>query len=129
MDFVNTTRQTRFWFWIVFVALTICVFSWGLGYKLSLYEAPQSNSHFIVQAKLLSKNERPNTEKNQLAGDFLPPTPPQGALLWWIALPFTTFLLKIPAFGLSGFEPTISWHRRRVASLASFFFRPPPILG
>jgi hypothetical protein len=42
---------------ILFVTLGMCVFFWGSGYKLSLYNTGQSNPHSIPAAKLLSKNE------------------------------------------------------------------------
>jgi hypothetical protein len=42
------------------VLLGFAVFSWGLGYKLSLYDLPDSPSTHIAQAKLLSQKERPS---------------------------------------------------------------------
>jgi hypothetical protein len=41
------------------VLLGFAVFSWGLGYKLSLYDLPGSPSTHMEQAKLLSQKERP----------------------------------------------------------------------
>jgi hypothetical protein len=38
--------------------LAISLFSWGLGYKLSLYHSEQCRSK-MAQAKLLSQKERP----------------------------------------------------------------------
>jgi hypothetical protein len=38
--------------------LGLCVFAWGLKYKLSLYDAPQAVSHHMAAAKLLSGKER-----------------------------------------------------------------------
>lgn len=40
------------------LGLAVCVFFWGLGYKLSLYAPPQTAPHRIPEAKLLSKNEQ-----------------------------------------------------------------------
>ena len=37
----------------------MCVFTWGLQYKLSLYYPPHSSFHQVPEAKLLSKNEQP----------------------------------------------------------------------
>jgi hypothetical protein len=42
------------------VLLGFAVFFWGLGYKLSLYDLPDSPSTHIAQAKLLSHKERPS---------------------------------------------------------------------
>jgi hypothetical protein len=114
---------------MVFVALTICVFSWGLGYKLSLYKPHQSNAHLIIQAKLLSKNERAVTKKSDVNGDYLPPVPTQEALPFCIALCLAAIALNPSTFVLSRIEPAISWHRRRSTSFTSFFFLPPPIVS
>jgi hypothetical protein len=111
------------------VALAISVFSWGLGYKLSLYAPHQSNAHHIIQAKLLSKNERAVTKKSDSVGDYLPPPPAQEVLLFAIALCLAAFALNPSTFFLSKIEPTVSWHRRRSTGLNSFFFRPPPIIS
>jgi hypothetical protein len=40
------------------VLLGICVFAWGLRYKLSLYDPPHSLSHRMPAAKLLTGKER-----------------------------------------------------------------------
>jgi nitrogen fixation-related uncharacterized protein len=45
---------------ILLAALGICVFLWGLGYKLSLYDLHEPSIHRIPEAKLLSRNEDPN---------------------------------------------------------------------
>ena len=46
-----------------FLGLAICVFAWGLQYKLSLYNPPQAASHQIPTAKLLSRDEQSSTAK------------------------------------------------------------------
>lgn len=126
---MKTTRLARFCFSIIFVVLAISVFSWGLGYKLSLYEPHQSNAHHIIEAKLLSKNERAVTRKSDLGGDYLPPLPAQEALPFCIAICLAALALNPLRFTLSKIEPTVSWHRRRSNSMSSFFFRPPPIIS
>jgi hypothetical protein len=40
------------------VLLGVCVFSWGLKYKLSLYDPPHAVSHHMAAARLLSGKER-----------------------------------------------------------------------
>jgi hypothetical protein len=130
VNFVNPTRRARLWFSIAFVALALCVVSWGLGYKLSLYAPPQSNSHLLPHAKLLSKNERIVREKSPLIDDSVPPSPvARGVLLLWVTFPFAALLLKTPTFRLWELEAKRAWHLRRLSCLNSFFFRPPPILG
>jgi hypothetical protein len=130
VNFVNPTRRARLWFSIAFVGLALCVVSWGLGYKLSLYAPPQSNSHLLSHAKLLSKNERIVREKNPLMDDSVQPAPiAQGVLPFWLMFPFVALLLKTPTFRLWELEATRSWHLRLLSSLNRFSFRPPPILG
>src|SRR5579863_4348381 len=48
---------------IAYLGLAICVFTWGLQYKLSLYVPPHASSHQIPHAKLLSKNEQTETKE------------------------------------------------------------------
>ena len=45
---------------MLLVTLGMCVFFWGLGYKLSLYDLHEASIHRIPDAKLLSRNEDPN---------------------------------------------------------------------
>lgn len=40
------------------LAVAVCAFAWGLGYKLDLYGPPHSAVHRLPEAKLLSKNEQ-----------------------------------------------------------------------
>ncbi|HEY6447918.1 MAG TPA: hypothetical protein VIY53_15765 [Acidobacteriaceae bacterium] len=40
------------------VLLGICVFAWGLRYKLSLYDAPHAIGRHMPEAKLLTGKER-----------------------------------------------------------------------
>ena len=114
----------------VFVILVFAVFGWGLQYKLSLYNAPDSVSH-IPQAKLLSNEERAGHVAPALASDagstkqILPPWMASLVLIFpWILL-------------LSGDHGPLSRRisacftvepRQRIqqASLCPFFFRPPP---
>ena len=45
---------------MLLVTLGMCVFFWGLGYKLSLYDLHRPSIHPIPAAKLMSRNEDPN---------------------------------------------------------------------
>ena len=130
MDFLNTTRCARFWFSIAFVALMVSVFSWGLGYKLSLYDPPQSSSHLMPAAKLLSKSERTVSEKDAVLDSIaIPPVPTRGVLLLWAVLPLAIHVLEALACSVCEPEHNRSWHLRRLPGLNSFFFRPPPNPG
>jgi len=55
---LRKNRRSGFFGIHAFLGLAICVFSWGLQYKLSLYDPPQAVSHQFPTAKLLSKNEQ-----------------------------------------------------------------------
>jgi hypothetical protein len=46
---------------MLLLMLGMCVFLWGFGYKLSLYDVHEQSLHRIPVAKLLSKNEDAST--------------------------------------------------------------------
>jgi hypothetical protein len=123
-------RQNLLRLTFVFVILVFAVFGWGLQYKLSLYNAPDSVSH-IPQAKLLSNEERAGHVAPVLASDAgstketLPPWMASLVLIFpWILLltgghgPLSR---RISACFIV--EPRQRIHQ---ASLCPFFFRPPP---
>ncbi|MEO8736545.1 MAG: hypothetical protein ABI380_08395 [Edaphobacter sp.] len=105
------------------VMLAFAVFSWGIRYKLSLYN-PASH---MSAAKLLSQRERPATsEASELAAD--PLANPAPITLFGLALGVTLV-------GLFSLKPTFSkrnvWDRVQLPKRSGqnfFFFRPPPLL-
>ena len=118
----------------VFVTLVFAVFGWGLQYKLSLYDAPDSISHVVPQAKLLSNEERVGHAAPGLASDAgstkdtLPLCMASLVLTfpWILSLVADRGLLsrRIAACFTGEVKPGI-----QKASLGPFFFRPPPALG
>ncbi len=114
----------------MFLGLSFCVFTWGLQYKLSLYDPPQSASHQIPKAKLLSKEEQSDITQTPLVlrtktATTIVYTSPATVLL---------FLLLNLSFLV---EPTSSClmraasRRRRQRSsnyLNILYVRPPPVL-
>ena len=58
MKQVDRGRRVPCWCFVILAALSLAAFSWGLGYKLSLYDSFRSGSHRLPQAKLTSKHER-----------------------------------------------------------------------
>jgi hypothetical protein len=108
---------------LAIVMLAFAVFSWGVRYKLSLYNPAAHMS----AAKLLSQRERPATfEATKLAAD---PLVNPG--------PVTLFALAMGAMlaGVASSKPAFSqrnaWHRAQFPKRPSqtfFFFRPPPFL-
>lgn len=114
---------------LAFLGLALCVFTWGLQYKLSLYDPPHAPSHQIPTARLISRNERPDATESPAvahAKAFTKAVQP---------MPAAAFLILLMALG--ALAPPVSrpweeqanrsWHLRRVL-LNSFFVRPPPVL-
>jgi len=126
----HTNRLNRSRFTFVFLGLAICVFTWGLQYKLSLYDPPHSTSHQIPEAKLLSRNEEATADESPLV---------RGAAAWavivraWLFDVFAFFLLALnllcaPMFREKDGEVKRPWRTSCRPSLNAFFFRPPPAL-
>ena len=112
---------------IVFLGLAVCVFTWGLQYKLSLYDPPQASSHQIPQAKLLSKNEQTGTTESQLVVRTKTSTRVS------YTVPTSVFFVLLLALGM--LNPQVSSRREHAhgSCLASssrhidiFFVRPRP---
>lgn len=110
------------------VGLAVCVFAWGLQYKLSLYDPPQAASHKIPQAKLLSGNEQSGIAGSPLVFRAKTSTTVSyavpSAVLFLLSL---TLSISSPAAGQREQRTSRSWHLRR-GLLNTFFVRPPPIL-
>jgi hypothetical protein len=113
----------------VFVGLVISVFTWGLQYKLSLYNPTLSASHQIPEAKLLSKNERILAPDSPLITST---AAPRGMTdVWFFA---TSLLLWVPVLllvlesGASAREEERDrpWLIFLPATSSALFFRPPP---
>ena len=114
---------------LAFLGLAFCVFGWGLGYKLSLYDQSQAPSHQIPKAKLLSRDEQSSTAKSPLVitnrtSTRVIYTAPTGVFLFLllaISLQNTPALTRIdrPA------KKLLHLHR---AILNTLFVRPPPVL-
>jgi hypothetical protein len=124
----STNRRTLSWFTFVFLGLGLAVVSWGLQYKLSLYDPPNAASHSMPEAKLLSKSEQTTAPENPL----LSSTNISGKILCTIlASVFFLFLLadgslNAPASDQRPREERRPWHFRRLPGLNAFYFRPPP---
>lgn len=117
-------------FTLCLLGLAFCVFTWGLEYKLSLYEPPQASSHEIPSAKLLSKDEQSATATSPLLEKG-------GVSVTAVVVTtlFTLFLSFVLAVGLrddivpawSGEDARLVRRRRTRSCLNAFFFRPPPV--
>ncbi len=111
----------------VFLGLAVCVFTWGLQYKLSLYDPPHSISHRVAQAKLSTNDEHSRTEGIVRAIGSEP--------IFKIVRrsPVTpSFIVNcVPAVNLAVLVPkeqfSDSSRHLHPAFTAVFFIRPPPV--
>jgi hypothetical protein len=108
---------------VAIVLLAFAVFSWGVRYKLSLYNPAAHMS----AAKLLSQRERPATfEAAKLATD--PPVNPGLSTLF--ALAVSAMFAGWRSLKLA-FSQRNEWHGAQLHKQPTqtfFFFRPPPFL-
>ncbi len=120
---LNLSRLT-----FVFLGLAICVFTWGLQYKLSLYDPPHSTSHAIPEAKLLSRDEQPTISGGLLVRSAKAWAVVAQALLFNLFVFFTPAfnLLRAPVFNRRDWEAKHPWRIFCRPGLNAFFFRPPP---
>jgi hypothetical protein len=112
------------------IGLAFCLFTWGLQYKLSLYDPPEAASHHVPTAKLLSKNEQSSSTESPLVVRTRTST----KVIYIVPTVVVFFLLLV----LSILNPPLSgqrqrrasglWHLRR-AHLRTHFVRPPPVLA
>lgn len=110
------------------LGLAMCVFAWGLQYKLSLYEPPQAASHRIPQAKLISRDEQSGVAEGPLVlrtrtstrVSYTVPT----AVFFFLLLALS--ILNPQASGQTKQRASHSW-RLRPGLFNIFFVRPPPI--
>src|SRR5271165_2912111 len=115
---------------LAFVGLAFCVFTWGLQYKLSLYDPPEAVSHHIPKAKLLSKNEQSSSTESPLVVR----TRTSSRVIY--AVPSVSFFILLLI--LSEVSPPLSSQREQLESqswllgrphLNTYFVRPPPTLA
>lgn len=114
---------------LLFLGLALCIFSWGLQYKLSLYDPPAAITHQIPKAKLLANEELPRfAEGLRHLGDL-----PAARVIvhghFTVLLFLLTFgVLVQSAAALREQSSFVSRHTRDLFSSA-IFVRPPPVLG
>ena len=126
---ISETSLSRLAF--LFLGLAISVFTWGLQYKLSLYDPPQAISHQIPEAKLISKNEQTVEAKNPILDVSGASAKAVQLILSSIFLLISVALnlLHAPVSVERERDAQLPWHAERFASLNAFFFRPPPALA
>jgi hypothetical protein len=113
-----------------FLGLAICIFAWGLQYKLSLYDPPQASSHQVPQAKLLSKDQWSPSPADARAYDVAATSP---AFVVQPCILFPLLLMlgaeNVHSSGQKHRDGARPWLARSSASLNVFFFRPPPAIA
>jgi len=112
---------------ILLVMLGMCVFLWGLGYKLSQYDLHQRTLHRIPEAKLLSKNE--DASATDGTRQVLAKAEPQNhlesvSLVFAIAATVWTSTTSVSSLRR---EFEITDHVSSVMACFALYFRPPPI--
>lgn len=107
------------------VLLGVCVFAWGLKYKLSLYDPPQAVSHEMPAAKLLTGREQAATPVVNLHQAAWPETP---VILSSLALVFLVLLRAMVWPPSSEWAPGFRGARRapEFAAIIVRFNLPPP---
>jgi hypothetical protein len=129
VDLRSTNRHA----WLVsgYIGLSLLVFAWGLGYKLSLYAPAHSESHKILQAKLLSKNEKAPATESPLLSETKPSTAAIRVVLSSALLFLVLSSRSLDAAALSQLKihAKQSWRLRHRTGLSFFFVLPPPVLS
>jgi hypothetical protein len=125
----SKSRYHSFGLTLASAGLALSVFFWGLGYKLSLYDAQRLNSHRIPTASLLSRNEDPTTKNSVSLSGKASAFDHAASPVLSIALLFSLFVLadlSLPNPGWHRRQIALPWRIRTRASLTAFSFRPPP---
>jgi hypothetical protein len=129
VQFALKNRQFSYSRVLLFLGLALCVFTWGLQYKLSLYDPPAAITHQIPTAKLLSNEELPRLAEGLRTLGHLPATKV-------IVHGHFTALLFLPAFRFLVQSAAVQREQTSIASRhtldpfsSGIFVRPPPVLG
>ena len=122
MNVEQTRRRGSHWMIVTIAMLALAVFSWGVRYKVSLYNP----ANHMSAAKLLSQRERPTTvESAKLVADpvVLPGVRSLIAVARDVVLA-ALWSLKPVFLAKSADHPT---QLPKQPSHTFFFFRPPPV--
>ena len=126
----SATRSFNLLGTLASLGLAVCVFAWGLQYKLSLYVPPQAASQRIQQAKLLSRNEQPGIAESPLVVRVKTSCGVSYTVLSaaFFAVLLSFGILNPQVSGQREERASRSWHLRR-GLFNIYFVRPPPILA
>jgi len=128
---LSKTHRSSFRLSMLLAMLGMCVFFWGLGYKLSLYDFHRASIHRIPEAKLMSRNEDPNATDSLRLCIVKSASADHGSaytfvifIVLWASLAKPKSAWDRPYLALS--KP---WCLRFAAILSALFLRPPPVLA
>ena len=105
--------------------LAFAVFSWGVQYKLSLYDPPAKASAHMAEAKLLSNKERPSLSN---ATELAVASVAQPILTVVFAYLIGAMFVGLDPFGSMCTQSDVrdSAQIPKQPRQSFFFFRPPP---
>jgi hypothetical protein len=126
MNLSNTSRRQSQMMSLGMLLLAFAVFSWGVQYKLSLYNPPAKASARMAEAKLLSQKERAsvaNASESTLARAAQPILP---VVFAYVA---SAMLIALGLFPSASSQSNVrsSAQLPKQPSQSFFFFRPPPV--
>lgn len=114
---------------LALLGLGFCVFTWGFQYKLSLYDPPQTASHPVPMAKMLSRNEQADRLEDSIFTQANPPTKllrsASDAVLFILLI---ACVICLPASSRGGDRIEHSPLQLSQSLLETHFVRPPPSL-
>ena len=122
MDFVATMRRLHL---TTIVMLVMAVFSWGVQYKVSLYDMPARKSGRVPEAKLLSQKERPVLSASA-ENDQAKPAVHIPFLFFALLGSLASVLILLVQRRPSSRDALRADTSDRQSHLSFFFFRPPP---
>jgi hypothetical protein len=114
---------------MLLVTLGMCVFLWGLGYKLSQYDLHQRSIHRVPVAKLMSRDEDPNATDSVRLSLVKPASSQQASAYLFVVfmLSFGSIAGLKTAWNRQYFELPKPWCLRSLAILSALYLRPPPV--
>jgi len=104
--------------------LAVAVFTWGLQYKMSLYNTSSGLTASVPHAKLLSQKERPESNVASIRLNSTQDLLPYAIFLfaWIVCSLVVAVTIRTRSLSLD------KGSRQRFAALDFFSFRPPPVL-
>jgi hypothetical protein len=107
--------------------LAVAVFTWGLQYKMSLYNASSGLAASVPHAKLLSEKERPESNVASIKPDSTQDRSPFSYTIFLFASIVCSLVVAV-TIQIRSSSLDKGSRQQRFAALDFFSFRPPPVL-